>query len=322
MVLNNARGVDSIPQRTRERVLKAAAKFDYYPSFYARSLRQRQTYSIGVLVPDLSDHYATEVMAGFEEFLLDNGYFYLTACHHEKSKLIEEYRRMLMDRSVDGFILIDTLLEHSMKVPVVAVAGHRAIEGVTNVVLDQNRAAELALRYLYRLGHRKIAFIRGESHSSDADERWECYMQVAKELKLAVPPELIVQVRLRVPRPEIGFGPTNELLHRGTDFTALVCYNDVSAIGAIRAISEYGLRVPEDISVIGFDDIWNAASHTPSLTTIRQPLRQMGLTAARILLQRIRGEVIFPAAAPLLPALVIRESTCPSGLRHARMKRS
>jgi LacI family transcriptional regulator len=173
MVLNNARGVDSIPQRTRERVLKAAAKFDYYPSFYARSLRQRQTYSIGVLVPDLSDHYATEVMAGFEEFLLDNGYFYLTACHHEKSKLIEEYRRMLMDRSVDGFILIDTLLEHSMKVPVVAVAGHRAIEGVTNVVLDQNRAAELALRYLYRLGHRKIAFIRGESHSSDADERWE-----------------------------------------------------------------------------------------------------------------------------------------------------
>jgi LacI family transcriptional regulator len=322
LVLNNAPGVRSIPQETRDRVTEAAAKFDYRPSFYARSLRKRQTFSVGVLVPDLNDHYATQIMAGAEEFLIEEGYFYLTASHRRKPDLIEEYPRLLMDRSVEGFILIDTFLEKSLPVPVVAVAGHRKIEGVTNVVLDQRRAAELALRHLYQLGHRKIAFMRGDSHSSDADERWECLMKVARELKLEVPPELTVQVQVQVSTPEMGFGPVNELFSRDTEFTALVCYNDMAAIGAIRALMNHGLRVPEDISVVGFDDIQSAAFHNPSLTTIRQPLQQMGAVAARILLQRIRGQATFPDSVPILPELVIRESSCPPGTRRARWKRS
>ena len=101
-----------------------------------------------------------------------------------------------MDRSVEGFILIDTILEKSLNLPVVVVAGHRKIEGVTNVVLDQRRAAELALRHLYQLGHRKIAFMRGGSHSSDADDRWEYLMAVAARTKLTVPPELTVQIAI------------------------------------------------------------------------------------------------------------------------------
>src|SRR5271165_1646473 len=201
LVLNNAPGVRSIPQETRDRVIEAAAKFDYRPSFFARSLRKRQTFTVGVLVPDLSDHYASEVLAGVEEFLIEEGYFYLTASHRRKPDLIEEYPRLLLDRCVEGFILIDTVLEHSMKLPVVAVAGHRKIEGVTNVVLDQRRAAELSLRHLYQLGHRKIAFMRGGSHSSDADDRWECLMTAARELKLAVPPELTVQLQLKEATP-------------------------------------------------------------------------------------------------------------------------
>jgi LacI family transcriptional regulator len=322
LVLNNAPGVRSIPQETRDRVTKAAAKFDYRPSFYARSLRKRQTFSVGVLVPDLNDNYAAQVMTGVEEILIEEGYFYLIASHRRKPDLIEEYPRLLMDRSVEGFILIDTMLEHSMKLPVVAVAGHRKIEGVTNVVLDQRRAAELSLRHLYQLGHRKIAFMRGGSHSSDADERWECLMTVARELKLEVPPQSTVQIQTRDSTPEMGFGPANELIDRGTDFTALVCYNDISAIGAIRALLNHGLRVPEDVSVVGFDDILSAAYHNPSLTTIRQPLQHMGGVAARILLQRIRGQATFPDAVPILPELVIRESTCPPGPKHGRGKRS
>lgn len=153
--------------------------------------------------------------------------------------------------------------------------------------------------------------MRGGSHSSDADERWECQMAVARELKLAVPPELTVRIQSRESTPEMGFVPATELLNRGVDFTALVCYNDVSAIGAIRAIMDRGMRVPDDISVVGFDDIQNAAYHNPSLTTIRQPLRQMGTVAARVLLQRIRGQEAFPDVLPIMPELVIRESTCP-----------
>jgi DNA-binding LacI/PurR family transcriptional regulator len=322
LVLNNAPGVRSIPQETRDRVTEAAAKFDYRPSFYARSLRKRQTFSIGVLVPDLNDHYATQVLSGMEELLIEEGYFYLTASHRRKPDLIEEYPRLLLDRCVEGFILIDTVLEHSLKLPVVAVAGHRRFEGVTNVVLDQRRAAELALRHLVQLGHRKIAFMRGGSHSSDADERWECQMAVARELKLEVPPAMTVAIKLKDSTPEMGFGPAVELLNRGVEFTALVCYNDVSAFGAIRALMNHGLRVPEDVSVVGFDDIQTAAFHNPSLTTIRQPLNQMGGVAARILLQRIRGQATFPDSVPILPELVIRESTCPPGQRRIRAKRS
>jgi LacI family transcriptional regulator len=322
LVLNNAPGVRSIPQETRDRVTRAAAKFDYRPSFYARSLRKRQTFSVGVLVPDLNDHYAAQVLAGVEEFLIEEGYFYLTASHRRKPDLIEEYPRLLMDRSVEGFVLIDTVLEHSMKLPAVVVAGHRKIEGVTNVVLDQRRAAELTLRHLYDLGHRKIAFMRGGSHSSDADERWECLMNVAAEMKLEVLPELTVQVKLRVSTPELGFGPANELLDRGGDFTAIVCYNDEAAIGAIRAFMNHGLRVPQDVSVVGFDDIQSAAFHNPTLTTIRQPLNQMGMVAARILLQRIRGQEAFQDTVPILPELVIRESTCPPNPERARFERS
>jgi LacI family transcriptional regulator len=309
LVLNNAPGVRSIPQETRDRVVAAAEKFDYRPHFYARSLRKQQTFSIGVLVPDLSDHYVARVLAGVEEQLIEEGYFYLTASHRRKPELIEEYTRLLIDRCVEGFILIDTALEHSWKLPVVAVAGHRKIEGVTNVVLDQRRAAELSLRHLYQLGHRKIAFMRGGSHSSDADDRWECLMAVAREMKLEVSPELTTIITVRDSTPEMGFGPVNDLLNKGADFTAIVCYNDVSAIGAIRALKDHGLSVPEDISVVGFDDIESASFHNPSLTTIHQPLYRMGGMAARILLQRIRGQEASDEDAPIKPELVIREST-------------
>jgi len=311
LVLNNAPGVRSIPQETRDRVTEAAAKFDYRPSFYARSLRKRQTFSIGVLVPDLNDQYATQLLMGMEEFLIDEGYFYLTASHRRKADLIDEYPRLLLDRCVEGFILIDTMLEHSLKLPTVAVAGHRAIEGVTNVVLDQRRAAELALRHLVQLGHRKIAFMRGGRHSSDADERWDCQLAAAKELGIDVPDALKVAITSRDSTPEIGIGPTLELIERGVEFTALVCYNDVSSYGAVRALMEHGLRVPHDVSVVGFDDIQSAAFQNPSLTTIRQPLSHMGMVAARILLQRIRGQATFPDSVPIMPELVIRESTCP-----------
>ncbi|MDR3739239.1 MAG: LacI family DNA-binding transcriptional regulator [Terracidiphilus sp.] len=321
LVLNNAPGVKSIPQDTRDRVTAAAKKFDYRPSFYARSLRKRQSYTVGVLVPALNDGYAMHVLDGVETLLIEEGYFYLTASHHRKPDLIEEYPRLLIDRSVEGFILIDTHIDKSLNLPVVSVAGHHRIEGVTNVVLDQKRAAELTLRHLYQLGHRRIAFMRGGSHSSDADDRWNHLMTVARELKLVVPPELTVQLQLKVSTPELGYEPANELIQRGGDFTAIVCYNDLAAIGAIRACVNHGLRVPEDVSIVGFDDIESAAFHNPSLTTIRQPLLQMGTVAARILLQRIRGQATFPDIVPITPEIVIRESTAPPNPKRVRAKR-
>ena len=311
LVLNNAPGVRSIPQETRDRVVAAAKKFEYRPSFFARSLRRRQSFSVGVLVPELSDGYSVLVMNGIEEVLIEEGYFYLTASHRRKADLIEEYPGLLMDRSVEGFIAIDTALEHSLPLPVVAVAAHKALPGVTRIVLDHRRAAELTLRHLYQLGHRQIAFMRGQTFSSDSDDRWKSLMGVAKELGLTVHPELVVQLEENLSSPELGYPVPSRLLASRRPFTALVSYNDIAAIGAIRALRDHGLKVPDDISVVGFDDIQGAGYHTPSLTTIRQPLNSMGQTAARTLLERIRGGKEYPEEMPIVPELIIRESTMP-----------
>jgi len=311
LVLNNAPGVRSIPQETRDRVLAAAQKFDYRPSFYARSLRRKQSFSIGVLVPELSDGYSVLVMDGIEEVLMEEGYFYLAASHRRKADLIEEYPRLLMDRSVEGFIAIDTALQHSLPIPVVAVAGHKKIEGVTNILLDHRRAAELALRHLHQLGHRQIAFMRGQTFSSDSGDRWSSFMAVARELGIEVHPELVIQLQLNLSSPELGYPVAQHLLNQKRPFTALVSFNDIAAIGVIRGFRDHNLRVPEDVSVVGFDDIQGAAFHNPSLTTIRQPLRSMGITAARILLERLRGEKNYPEHVAIVPELIIRESTMP-----------
>jgi LacI family transcriptional regulator len=319
LVLNNAPGVRSIPQETRDRVIAAAKKFEYRPSFFARSLRRRQSFSVGVLVPELSDGYSVLVMSGIEEVLIEEGYFYLTASHRRKADLIEEYPGLLMDRSVEGFIAIDTALQHSLPLPVVAVAGHKALPGVTRIVLDHGRAAELTLRHLYQLGHRQIAFMRGQTFSSDSDDRWKSLMAVAKDLGLEIVPELVVQLEQNLSSPELGYPVVPKLLAAKRPFTALVSFNDIAAIGAIRALRDAGLRVPEDVSVIGFDDIQGAAYHTPSLTTIRQPLNSMGNTAAKMLLQRIRGQQEHRDEVSIVPELIIRESTLPPNPE--RMKR-
>lgn len=311
LVLNNAPGVRSIPQETRDRVLAAAKKFDYRPSFYARSLRNRKSFSIGVLVPELSDGYSVLVVSGIEEVLIEEGYFYLAASHRRKADLIEEYPRLLMDRSVEGFIAIDTALQHPLPLPVVAVANHKKIEGVTNIVLDHRRAAELALRHLYQLGHRQIAFMRGQTFSSDSDDRWKSFMAVAGELGLVVRPELVIQLQQNLSSPELGYPVVQQLLARKRPFTALVSFNDIAAIGAIRGFHDHHLRVPEDVSVVGFDDIQGAAFHNPSLTTIRQPLHSMGTSSARLLLDRLRGAKDYPDQLAIVPELVIRESTMP-----------
>jgi LacI family transcriptional regulator len=133
---------------------------------------------------------------------------------------------------------------------------------------------------------------------------------------------LTVDVKVLNSTPEMGFGPAIELLNRGVLFTALLCFNDLAAIGAIRALKDHGLRVPEDVSVVGFDDIESAVYHNPSLTTIRQPLSRMGVIAARTLLERIRGQQTLTEAVPILPELVIRESTCPPDAKRTRGKRN
>jgi LacI family transcriptional regulator len=152
--------------------------------------------------------------------------------------------------------------------------------------------------------------MRGQPFSADSDERWRCLVAVARELGVEIRPELTIQLERDLTTPELGYPVVQQLLQQhDRSFSAIVAFNDVSAIGAIRALRDANLRVPEDVSVIGFDDISVAAYHTPRLTTIRQPLRDMGETAARVLLQRIQGLKDYPKAIAVTPELIIRETT-------------
>jgi DNA-binding LacI/PurR family transcriptional regulator len=201
------------------------------------------------------------------------------------------------------------LLEHPVSIPVVAVAGHRRIQGITNVALDHLRAAELTLSHLHSLGHRKIAFMRGQPFSSDSDARWRGLIAAAAKLGIAISPELVTTLDRDISSPELGYPVVQQLLATGKRFTALVAFNDISAIGAIRALQDANLRVPTDVSVIGFDDIKAAGFTLPRLTTIHQPLEEFGRIAGEHLIGRISGKLASRQEIAVKPSLIAREST-------------
>lgn len=308
-VLINSPASRSVPERTRNRIFAAARALNYQPNYLARSLRVRRTFMVGVITEEIGDPYGSLIIAGIERYLRERDFFFLTVAHRHEDKLLGTYLRLLLQRGVEGLISVDTSIAEPQTVPTVAIAGHKRVPGVTNIVLNHCRAARLALRHLLALGHRDIAFMKGSSFSSDAEERWKAVRQVARELGIRMREDLIVQLEGDDPTPQLGFPFAQQLLARKRPFTALFAYNDISALGSIRAFQEAGLRVPEDISVVGFDDIQLAAQSTPGLTTVRQPLHKMGEIAARTLLDRIEGRVKYVPEIQIEPELVIRNST-------------
>ena len=306
-VLNNAPN-RSIPEATRERVRAAAREFNYQPSMVARLLQGKRSQTIGILLPELGEGYHAQVLAGAADVFMREGYFFFTAHHRHRKDLVDEYPRLLQQRGVEGILAIDSHLESSGPSPTVTVAGHKSLPGVSNIVLDHDRAAELALGHLVRDGHRKIAFMRGPGISSDTASRWRSLVRMARLLKIPMPESHVIRLEELVNTPQLGYPGVQQMLMRHRDFSAVVCFNDVSAIGAIRALHDGGLDVPTDVSVIGFDDVTVASYFVPSLTTVRQPLLQMGATAATMLLKKIRGEYT-ESLVKIEPELIVREST-------------
>lgn len=322
LVLNRAPAGDAIPPETHARVLEAARELAYRPNYIARSLRSQRSYSVGVLVPEISEPYAAEVMSGIEGHLLREGYHYLVASHRRSNAdLLDDYLELLERRAVEGLILVASEIAEAPRLPTVVVSGHIPLEGVTNVVIDHDRAAAITFAHLKELGHARIAFFKGQPGSSDTEDRWRAVLAAAPGFGLEIRPELTLQLSgdgaEAVFSPEDGYreGYTfaRRLLDRRSEFTALFAWDDVSAIGATRAFLDAGLRIPEDVSVVGFDDIQSAAYQNPTLTTVRQPLREMGDTAARLLLRHIdspnNGNGGF---VTVQPELVVRGSTGPA----------
>jgi len=325
IVLNNAPLARYIPSVTKKRIEKAAKKLGYRPNLFARSLRSKRSHTVGVMVFDMTDPYCTLVLRGIENTLYQASYLpILTDVHNERSRF-ERYLEMLLDRRVEAlivlanwlFVEIDVLADlEKSSIPTTMIGRELQTDSVSSVIVDNELGAYCALEHLHSLGHRKIAFIRGPKTLADSAPRWKGIRNFAKGAGLEIDPKLVVDLpesRDPISSFEAGYKLTEELIKQKRPFTALVAFDDMTAFGAIRALTKGGIRVPDQCSVIGFDDVAASSLYTPPLTTIRQPMETMGTLAVNIVVDGINAVLekreVTAVHRKVAPELAVREST-------------
>jgi len=333
IVLNNAPLARYIPPATKSRIEKAAKRLGYRPNLFARSLRSNRSHTVGVMVFDITDPYCTPILRGIENALYQESYLpILTDVQNERTRF-ERYLEMLLGRRVEGLVIIANwlftdinLIADLQKNSIPAVLIGRELEepSVSSVIVDNERGGALSLEHLYALGHRDIAIIRGPKTLSDSLPRWQGIREFARSKRLEIDPQLVVQLpESHDPMSGFEYGQKliADLIKRKKDFSAVLAFDDMSALGAMRALMHAGIEVPRSCSVIGFDDIAPAALCTPPLTTIRQPMEAMGALAVNILLESLSSARDSAPATHrrVAPELVVRESTA---VVKARMEES
>ena len=327
IVLNNAPLSRYIPGETKERIHVAARLLGYRPNPLARSLRSQRSNIVGVMVFDITDPFCTPILRGLENALYQASYLSLLADAHNEPHRFERYLEMFLDRRVEGLIVIANWLMTDIKVladlterqvPTVIAGRALEVENISTVSVDNESGAALALEHLYRLGHREIAFLRGPKTLASSGQRWKGIRNFAQSVGLKLDTKRIAELPESLdPNSsfEAGAQLSTQLLRGGKSFTALVAFDDITALGALRALKKKGLRVPEDCSVVGFDDVAQASLSAPALTTVRQPMEAMGSMSAGMILEAIKAvnqKKTIPVARRKIPAeLVVRESTQP-----------
>jgi DNA-binding LacI/PurR family transcriptional regulator len=308
-ILNDVPEAIRFPEETRRRVVEAAKKLGYRPNYFARSLGRKRSYLIGAIAPDFGNGYEGALLSGFERQLLDTGYIPFISNHFWSPSLLQRHIETLCDRGVEGLLLIDSTPSESPGIPAVTICTDRSPKWSTRVSIDNALGIWEAINHLAGLGHKEIAFIKGPVGNGDTEDRWNAVLATCKKLGVRVDPRLTVQLERLERHAEEGRIAAQKLLSPGKRFTALVAYNDISALSAMTALREAGHKVPEDISVMGFDDIEFASIANPPLTTIRQPLHEMGAKAAELLIRKI-GKNTVVENIRIRPELVVRSSTC------------
>ena len=299
---------------TAERIHRIARELGYRTSAAARALVTQRSDTIGVVVTNILDPFIAGVVSGIEETADEHDLSVFLANSNAQPEREVRVAQKFEERRVDGIIVAASrvgaqyvpLLTH-MQVPIVLLNNQHPSRFAHSIMIANVQASVEAMRYLIRLGHRRIAYLGDRSGYQSDEERFTGYRQALGEAGLAMEPSLIVHGD---GKPEGAEAPVAELLALPQRPTALFCYNDMSALGAMRQIRSHGLRIPEDISVVGFDDLYISQYINPPLTTVRQPMRQMGRMAMETLLQLFAGvesgnEVRVPGE------LIVRESTAP-----------
>jgi LacI family transcriptional regulator len=295
-------GTARVAPGKREAVEQAIAKLNFKPNLFARSLKTGITMTVGVLTQSIESQYYSRALKGIEVGLQESGHSPIIVSGHWQADIDLASLKVLISRRVDGLIILTGCIDDASVLDVArnqpVVITERALQGpnVCSIKLDQRRGGYLATQHLLSLGHRRIAHIAGVQHRPDADERYQGYLKAHQEAGLTVDPALLVQGDFT---DKGGRRAMEQLLASGTPFTAVFCCNDESAMGARLALFERGIRVPQDISLVGFDDLPISSYMTPPLTTVRQPIFEVGLYAAHKLLNMMG----YPADEITVPPL-------------------
>lgn len=306
------RGSPLISPPTTERVRAMAARMGYSVNAVARSLVTGKTHTIGVVVTSIADPFVGGVTAGIEAFANEHGYStILTTCHADP----EIEKRMvasLRERAVDGILVTSSrvgqeylTLNPDMKVPIVLLNNQRPGDYAFSVTIDNVGSARRAVEHLLSLGHRRIAYIGHSSGYASERDRRQGYELALTSAGLPVDPTYILPADSS---PESGAACARVLHARDQRPTAIFCYNDITALGVLAYSREHGLSVPADWSVVGFDDLFLSQHLFPPLTTVHQPMQEMGRVAAEVLLGLINGEET-QARVEMPGELVVRQST-------------
>ncbi len=298
---------------TRERVLQAMTRTGYTVNRQARALAGGRHQVIGLLVPELDTSYVGEILRGIDEEIAAAGYDLMLYTTHRRRTRESIFVNSITTGMTDGLLMILPVDPAAYVTSIrrrdfpFVLIDHEGLDNEGPSIGATNReGARQAMRYLADLGHRRIGFITGNMEMDCALERLAGYREALAERGTPVDQNLIAEGNFHRP---LAFQRTRELLALADPPTAIFASNDVSAFGVMDAVRDLGLRVPNDISVVGFDDIPDAQTSTPALTTVRQPMREMGARATRMLLDRIAGEDPHPSRIELPTALVVRD-TC------------
>ena len=304
------RGTTPVSESKRTAVLDAVAALDYQPNVFAQGLASGQSMAIGVLTQNFGSPFYDTILQGVVHGLHESGYFPIFADGEWNLEREMEAIVAMMQRKIDGLIVLgghvaaDLLRQYAEQVPLVVVGRYLPELETCCLQVDNVQAAYTATNYLIKLGHRHIAHISGRADHPDAKDRLAGYRQALREAGIEPNPGLVAEGNFR---RQSGVLAIDALLSRGLPVSAIFAANDQMAFGARLALHRRGIRVPDDVSLVGFDDEPAAAFMIPPLTTIRQPGVELGLEATRIILGQLAGEALRPVN--LTTELIVREST-------------
>jgi DNA-binding LacI/PurR family transcriptional regulator len=302
IVLSEAPLSQNVAEKTRQQIRSMAQELGYHPDAFARSLRRQRSQTIGILAYDLSDPYCVPLVRGIQEGLQRASYLPLLMDAQTSRGLFDKYLQMILERRAEGVIVI--------------ASRDLTGRGVSSVLVDNEAGGAMAMRHLVELGHRRIAVIRGPDEMFDSAPRWRGIQAAAAQAGIVFDDRLVFQLP-NIVDPTSGFRGgldcAQRMLATKLPFTAVLAFDDLTALGVVRGLAAAGKQVPDDCAVLGFDDVLPAEVSTPAITTVRQPLKEMGLLAAEWVLDAIeareqrREQTVRLHRSP--PELVVRMST-------------